>query len=288
MLKRWLAFVAAHADPDGHLAEPACWGDWVAWPDQAATKPYLGNAYFCRSADLLSRLAESIGESADARTFATLAARSRAAIRHHYQREAPLHFDNGTQSALVHALHFGLCEQADRPTLVAALESALDRHGRVTTGCLGTTCLLPVLSASGRDELAFRLLTAPDRNWGWWLSDCDATTALETWSGERSSSYNHPFLIGSACAWLYRRAAGISPASPGYATVRIAPCFPTGLDWCEATVETPRGLVTARWQRDDCITLDFTTPPGTDIVLDLPPAPVELPGGTHRIVISKP
>lgn len=290
MMNRWFAHVAALAEADGHLADTCCWGDWVALPEQAATKPFLGNAYFCRSADLLSRLASTLGETADASAFATRASQSRAAIQKHYRRRDPLSYDNGTQSALVHVLHFGLCEPDERPALLASFEADLSTHGRITTGCLGTTNLLPLLSSAGRDDLAYRLISDRERNWGWWITHCEATTGLETWIGERIQSYNHPFLTGSLVTWFYHRPGGIIPSSPGYATVRIAPWFAPGLDECATTVQTPRGLVGTHWKRNPAthtIDLTVTLPVGVTAMVELPDqAPLPLGSGTNTLTIQ--
>ena len=283
MMKRWLESVAMQAGADGHLEDPCFWGDWVCWADQAATKPYLGNAYFHRSAELLASIATALEERDDALAWTSLADRSRRAIRARY-RSADGTWDNGTQSALVHALHFQLCDADERPLLEKFLADDLARQGRITTGCLGTTWLLPALTAAGRDDLAYALVTDPEHNWGWWANHCGATTALETWIGERVSSYNHPFLAGGMLVWLYRRLAGIAPAAPGYAGVVIAPYFAPGLDHCEAAVQTPRGIVRTHWQRNESsIDLELTIPAGMGAELRLPGQPAEhLGSGNHR------
>ena len=71
MMKRWLTSVAALAHVDGHLAAPFFWGDWVSVSEQAATKHYLGNANFHRSAKLLASIAALLDESSDALTWTT-------------------------------------------------------------------------------------------------------------------------------------------------------------------------------------------------------------------------
>ena len=52
----------------------------------------------------------------------------------------------------------------------------------------------------------------------------------------------------------------------------------TGLDWAEASVETPAGVVTTRWERDgDAIDVSVTVPWNLTAAVDLP-APATVNG----------
>lgn len=63
---------------------------------------------------------------------------------------------------------------------------------------------------------------------------------------------------------------GVTPAEPGYATVRIAP-QPGKLKWAQGRVPTPRGIVECYWQREgNVFTLDITLPPNTPCEIELP------------------
>ena len=59
------------------------------------------------------------------------------------------------------------------------------------------------------------------------------------------------WMIGGVGEWMYRSLGGIAPASPGYATVSIAPQISPTLDPASvnASVTTVRGVVTSNWER---------------------------------------
>jgi alpha-L-rhamnosidase len=98
---------------------------------------------------------------------------------------------------------------------VAAVEAA-DWH--LTTGFVGVGYLLPVLSAHGFSDVAYRVLaqqTLP--SWRYML-DHGATTIWERWDGWSAdrgfqsawmNSFNH-YSLGSVAEWLYRWCAGSS------------------------------------------------------------------------------
>jgi alpha-L-rhamnosidase len=280
-MRRWWDFTRRFADADGYCAEGTMWGDWVCL--EGAGKPFLGNAYLLRATDLLAAIAGILDHQSEAAAYRSAAARHRAAIlRQHRGPDGA--WDNGSQSALAHVLAFDLCAQAERPAVLAALVGRLARDGRITTGCLGTWVLLPVLSEAGRDDLVLGLASDPDHNWGYWVTRCDATTGLETWTGDRTQSYNHPFLMGSLAAWFYRRLGGITPLEPGYAWVGIAPYYAPGLDHAAATVETVRGLVRSVWRRQGAgIRLEVEVPAGATAQVVRPDGVrVEVGSGWHR------
>ena len=52
---------------------------------------------------------------------------------------------------------------------------------------------------------------------------------------------------------------GITPAEPGYASVRVNPAL-GGLDWAKATVPTPHGPLTVEAHADGRLTIDSPVP----------------------------
>ena len=71
--------------------------------------------------------------------------------------------------------------------------------------------------------------------------------------------------------WLHRTVAGLSPDSPGYRRIRIAPRPGGGLTSASATLDTPLGAAFVRWHvQDDQLVLDALVPDGSTAVVDLP------------------
>ena len=99
-----------------------------------------------------------------------------------------------------------------------------------------------------------------------------ATTIWERWDsmlpdgtinpGEMTS-FNH-YALGAVADWLHRVVAGLAPAAPGYARIRIEPQPLTGFDFAEARHLTPYGPASVRWDRDgDQVQVVAEVPPNS-------------------------
>jgi len=156
---------------------------------------------------------------------------------------------------------------------VSAVRSALvaditARGDHLTVGATGQKWLLRTLSAGSAAEHDVALALATQRTfpgWGSWIEN-GATTCWEDWVGIQDPSHpgnpshpinppthNHIFLCGGLGEWMYRSVGGIAPASPGYATVTIAPQISATRDPAavNSTVQTVRGKVSSNWTRHD-------------------------------------
>jgi hypothetical protein len=79
-------------------------------------------------------------------------------------------------------------------------------------------------------------------------------------------SWNHGWSSGAAPA-LSTFVLGVSPLTPGYATVLVEPRL-GGLGWARGTVPTPRGRVAVEWRkRGRTTTLTVTTPVAARLTL---------------------
>ncbi|MBW7453582.1 alpha-L-rhamnosidase, partial [Paenibacillus sepulcri] len=83
------------------------------------------------------------------------------------------------------------------------------------------------------------------------------------WEGwEDIESHSHAW-NGYPARLLQEYVAGIQPAEPGFARVRIKPYLAPGLTYAEASVPTIRGKVRVRWERLN---------KGIRLIADIPPA----------------
>ncbi|MEV2254495.1 glycoside hydrolase family 78 protein [Streptomyces sp. NPDC050147] len=305
-MRAWVDAVDRIAGP-GHLwGEGFQFGDWLdptASPDDpggATTSSQLvATAYFARSARLLARTAEVLGEKDDAQRYDTLADAVRQAFR------ACFHTGGGqlteeTQSAYALALGFGLlhddAERAEAGNRLAALVAA--RGHRIGTGFLGTPLVCDALTATGHTATAYRLLL--ERSCPSWLYQVDmgATTIWERWDsllpdssvnpGEMTS-FNH-YALGAIADWLHRTVAGLAPAAPGYRRLLVRPRPGGGLTWAKAAHETPHGRAEVSWALHGAqLSVTVTVPEGSDATIDLPGmAHVEVGPGQHSFHIPYP
>lgn len=294
-MRAWVEYVRQRARQDSttYLWENNyTFGDWLAfdtnrsdYPGATTSKDLIRNAYFARSADLLSRAARTLGRTEDAERYRQLFERVREAFRNEFISPRG-RVTSDTQTSYVLALSFNLLPKAQRPTAAYRLAQDVRERGHLTTGFLGTPDLTHVLSEYGYREEAFDLLlrtTYPS-----WLYPVTmgATTIWERWDGIRPdstfqdpgmNSFNH-YAYGAIGEWMYQEVAGIEAAAPGYKKIRIAPRPGDTLTHARAFLDTRYGRVASDWERRDGeFRLAVTVPANAQ-------ATVRLPGATRNAV----
>ena len=121
-----------------------------------------------------------------------------------------------------------------------------------------------------------------------------ATTTWERWDSMEPdgslnpggmTSFNH-YALGSVNNWAYSTIAGISPMSPGWKTIKVAPRPGGGITHASAKHLTPYGLISIAWNIDSdshCMHLSLHVPYGATACLDLPGTRQEwLKGGDYQ------
>ncbi|MFF8618929.1 alpha-L-rhamnosidase [Streptomyces sp. NPDC015350] len=247
---RWLDYLTANSD--GCLRPAEGYGDWLNIEDETP-KDVIGTAYFAHSADLVARTARVLGR--DPEPYRQLFHEVRNAFRAAYV-SAGGRVKGDTQTAYVLALSMDLLTEDERgPAADRLVELIRARNWHLSTGFLGTPRLLPVLTATGHDEVAHRLLhrrTFP--SWGHQI-DRGATTMWERWDSVRAdgrfqdagmNSFNH-YAYGSVGEWMYAHIAGIAPGAPGYRRIIVRPRPGGGVREAKARFDSPYGPVTTHW-----------------------------------------
>jgi alpha-L-rhamnosidase len=156
----------------------------------------------------------------------------------------------------------------------------------IQAGVYGLHYLFDALDAYGYTDLAYSAATqTTPPSYGDQIAQ-GATSLWELWetTSEGQFSHDHHY-FSSIGTWFYRGLAGITPAAPGYRSVRVIPHVPgnsgtssvpasvanelTGakstLDRASASIRTPRGLVSSAWSRrsDGRIDLSVCLPDNT-------------------------
>ncbi|HEY3682189.1 MAG TPA: family 78 glycoside hydrolase catalytic domain [Streptosporangiaceae bacterium] len=304
-MRGWVDRIAASAT-DGVWSGGFQFGDWLdpaAPPDDpfaAATDPdIVATAYLARSAQIVADAATVLGRDAAAEAYAKLAADTRRAFAHTYVTGAGrLAGDAPTAYAL--ALAFGLLPTPEqRAGAGRRLADLVRANGfRIATGFVGTPLVADALTASGRPDLAYRLVL--ERGCPSWLYPVTmgATTIWERWDSMlpdgsinpgQMTSFNH-YALGAVADWLHRTVAGLAPAAPGYREITVRPVPYAALTHASARHLTPYGEAAVTWRREDGrFTLDVTVPPGCRATVHVPGAePVEVRHGAHTWTAADP
>ena len=94
------------------------------------------------------------------------------------------------------------------------------------------------------------------------------------------TSFNH-YAYGCIGEWMYRKLCGIRTAKPGYRESILAPKPIAPLSWAEASLETPYGQLSCRWEKKDGeLHIAVTVPCNTTATLILPYSGKEIPLGS--------
>ena len=94
------------------------------------------------------------------------------------------------------------------------------------------------------------------------------------------TSFNH-YAYGCIGEWMYRKLCGIRTAKPGYRESILVPKPIAPLSWAEASLETPYGQLSCRWEKKDGeLHIAVTVPCNTTATLILPYSGKEIPLGS--------
>lgn len=260
----------------------------------ALTSEFVAPMFQANTLSVVAAMAQVLGREAEAADLTARAAEVRAAFAAEYidaEGDLPVRL----QGLYVLALAFDMVPDDLRSRTAARLvELVHDRGDRLDTGFLSTPYLLDVLWDTGHADVARTLLW--QNRMPSWLYEVDhgATTIWEAWDaispdGEiRPMSLNH-YSPGSVDDWLYRRVAGLRPASPGYRSAVIEPDFESGVTSVSAQVGTPSGVLGVQWQRaGDDVSVTVDVPFGVEATLRVGGDEVALTAGrsTHRLQVQ--
>ncbi len=317
MMKKWVDYQHATGPAEFLWLGGRHYGDWLAMdagPDiteGATAEDLIASAFFYHSTELVVKAGRVLGY--DIREYETLLTNIKTAFRDYFMADGmpkesfPItcyegdgttpkdRFRRGvTQTALILILHFGLCNEEERPALMAKLaELIADFDGRMTTGFVGSPYILHALSSGGRADLSYQLLFE-ERNPSWLYAVVHgATTIWEHWNSQKEdgsfwstsmNSFNH-YAYGSVCDWLYGVAAGIAISSDDHGNryLALAPCPDKRLGFVQCSLETDGGVITSNWYyRGNTIHYEFTVPANMQASLLLPDGRrAQLSGGSY-------
>ncbi len=263
-------------------------GDWVAPAGIPALNALTTSAYYAHLVRIAADTARVLGLAADAQRYDALFANVRSDFNARFFTENGSYRETPGQpffhTAQILPLAFGLVPDDRRAALAARLAGDIlgARNGNAWVGVLGARHVLPVLTATGHHDAAFRVATQTDEpSWGFWTDTLQFTALGEHWTAETRSRNHHFF--GAIVQWLYEDLAGIRPLAPGYRSIEFRPQVPeTGLDSVSASYESVRGAVATSWRRTGgAFEIDVTVPPNAEGRVFVPASGPESVTETH-------
>ena len=168
------------------------------------------------------------------------------------------------QATQAMAIYYNLFDPAEQPTAFDRLVEIISQNGdKMDCGILGMRVIYHVLSAFGRTDLAFRMITRKEFPSFGYLIEHGATSLWESFRDVSwpPDSHNHHF-FGDIISWFLQNLAGIqiNPRMQNCNEVRFAPKFIDALKFVTASHEAPAGKIEVSWTREGeeilyCVTL---------------------------------
>ena len=227
----------------------------------------VNTALFYLQTNDTAKAAAALGKTDDAAHFNQLAASVAQAYTARFLG-AP-----SRQVVSVLPLAFGMVP-ADKIQAVGAklVDTILTKdHGHLDTGIFGTRYLLDALARIDRMDVATTVLGQTTYPGFGYEIQRGATTPWEQWTYESGMETHDHAMFAGLNASLYTQLAGITPATPGYATIDIAPKVPDGLEHVSGSINTVHGKIVSAWTNRACqFDLSVTIP--TTATISLPAA----------------
>ena len=286
-MKRWLKFMKDSYMQDGIMTKDR-YGDWCLPPEspelihsrdssRITAAPMLANPFYCHLCGKMVEFAKLLGKTDDAEYFQNEIQNATEAFNKKYFDTATGNYDNGTVTANILPLAFGMVPKGYERTVFDNIvnKTQKDHSCHVSTGVVGIQQLMRTLTDYGAGDLALKIATNEDYpSWGYMVRN-GATTIWELWNGNTANpamnSGNHVMLLGDLILWEYEYLAGIRPAEPGYSKIVIKPHVIDGLKSVNCSYQSPSGLIESSWTNNNGkFTLTVVIPPNTTASIYLP------------------
>ncbi len=274
-MKKWIDYLQKNSD--GLIRPAEGYGDWVSIASDTP-KDVIATAFFAYSTNLLSKAAAAIGKDSDAEKYAKLFEQIKEAFNKAFVSE-DARIKGETQTCYVLGLHFGLLPEDKRPAATKHLIRALEKKNwHLSTGFVGLSYLLPILTETGNLDIAYRLLTNETfPSWGYSINN-GATSIWERWDGwteEKGfqdpgmNSFNH-YSFGAVGRWLFGTVGGIDTDGAGFKKIIIRP-QPGKITSAQTNYESINGTIATNWAIEDKnFKLDVTIPANTTAIVYVP------------------
>lgn len=228
----------------------------------------LLNGFYYGALQCAARLETILGRDSVAYT-ARAARLAEAFATYLVDPETGLYVDApGSTHSSLHAnaipLAFGLTAGADQAKMLEFIKGK-----QLSCGVYIASYVIEACFRAGAPDLGYALLTNDDKNSWKEMIRHGATTCMEVWSPDQKGnmSWCHPWAT-SPIYLLAEYVMGITPATPGWETVRFAPPGIADLPAITLTVPHPKGPMTVTYTPGEGYNL--SVPEGVPVHIDAP------------------
>ncbi len=285
-IRRWMAFLASNCQSNvlqwfagpKNIVQPK-WsflGDWVYPGHQQAPNGhdreslFMNNCYYLYTLRTAARIAQELGQGADAAQYCKHADAAAIAIHEAFWDPQARSYPGDRQTTPASALFADLPPAEVRPVVAAQLEQRILKKRHLDTGILGTYFMLEALTAAQRSDLVDVVASAQDSpGWGSMMAQ-GATCIWEQWDGGNSRCHSSYLSIG---AWFIKGILGVrpDPEQPGFRHFIVSPGLYEKLDHASGQCHTLYGPIACAWKKQGSrFALELTVPANTTATIFLP------------------
>lgn len=285
-MKAWVGFMKNNSK-DNLWSSGEHFGDWLFYrPDDdrfgiaaVTDKALITQCFYAHSTQMVINAAKVLGKEADVKEYTELLNQIKNAFVKEFVTPNG-RLVSSTQTAYVLSLYFDMLpESLRKKTAERLVENIATYENHLTTGFLGTPYICHVLTRFGYNDIAYKLLL--QETYPSWLYPVKsgATTIWERWDGQKPdgtfqttnmNSFNH-YAYGAIGDWLYRVAAGLQEATPGYREIVVKPHLGGGFTHIEAELMTPYGKAVSAWKIENGqLLMNVTIPANSKATIYIP------------------
>ncbi len=233
-------------------------GDWcpVGGNDNVkASKEFTSNVNFLDTLKKSAFIFDILGETEKKAYIEQLYDELKNCIRKEFIDSEKCIADTNCQTSQAWAIYFDVFNENEKDRAFNNLIEIIHKNNDfIDFGILGARVIFHLLSDYGYGELAYKMITRSEwPSYGYFIEQ--GLTALpESFfrDFEDCDSLNHHF-FGDIANWFISKVAGIryNPAGTDHKKVVIKPDFISCLSSAAASLDTPYGVVSVKWERSD-------------------------------------
>ncbi|HOX84505.1 MAG TPA: family 78 glycoside hydrolase catalytic domain [bacterium] len=271
-------YVDGVADRTPDLIYRNGFGDWCA-PNSGTWESYFSNvtavntALFFQCAETVANTASILNDQTACEKYRTLADSIRFAYNAAFFHPERNTYGNGSQTEDILPLALNIAPLEKREQIAEHLVNTIliDNGGHLDTGITGTRYICDVLCDQGYGDLALQIFTQDSYPGFGHQIKLGATTTWEQWYAKgEMNSHNHAMFSGPM-ATLFSRFGGVQPLEAGFRRFIVKPAVIDSLDWVQVIIETVRGRLQSKWQRQGkTFSLQVEVPVGAQADVHIP------------------
>lgn len=243
-----------------------CLGDWCAPDDAVADIAYVNTLAAHFAVKQVIKMCDVLGEKEDKARFVALEEKFKKAINDNYFDKNSGNYADGMHGANVLPALNGIADEKTAKTLLRKIADRYEKDSRFDVGIVFICALLDALTAAGRDDIAYKLLTekgAPS----FYDMLKNETTLKETWRDSeeygKTVSRCHP-MFGSVLSWVYRNVAGLDLSRLRDKKIVFAPRLIDKIKSASMSKKTPYGLAEIFYDVGDAYNMRVKVPFGLE------------------------